>query len=445
MLTISKTLSYYKREDIRKAIVEGAKDKEVAIKYGDKGFGKRPDILQYPNDVLEFAKKRATSFHASEELWKNTLQLNPMMKRTQLDDLRIGWDLVLDIDCKFLEYSKIAADLVIKALKYAGIESISCKFSGNKGFHIAVPSEAFPENIGNKNTKELFPEAPRRIALYLKELIKEPLSKKIIQLEKGSFHNILKKTLKKAKDITRFITNSVGDRIPKLNVESFLDIDTILISSRHLYRMEYSFNEKAGLVSVPINPDKVLEFDKEQAKPENVKISKYKFLDRSNAKRTEGRNLIVQAFDFNPKEEEEITTKTDKKFEIPENAIPEDFFPPCIKTGLKGLEDGRKRFLFILNNFLSNLGWNHDDIERLVKEWNKKNAEQLRETTIVGQLRYRKQQKKKILPPNCQNQMYYKDMGICKPDNLCERIKNPVNYAVRKGLGMNKRKNNSNK
>ena len=31
MLTISKTLSYYKREDIRKAIVEGAKDKEVTI------------------------------------------------------------------------------------------------------------------------------------------------------------------------------------------------------------------------------------------------------------------------------------------------------------------------------------------------------------------------------------------------------------------------------
>ncbi len=45
MLTISKTLTYYKREDIRKALVEGAKDKEIAIKFGDKGYGKRPDIL----------------------------------------------------------------------------------------------------------------------------------------------------------------------------------------------------------------------------------------------------------------------------------------------------------------------------------------------------------------------------------------------------------------
>jgi len=28
--------------------------------------------------------------------------------------------------------------------------------------------------------------------------------------------------------------------------------------------------------------------------------------------------------------------------------------------------------------------------------------------------------------------MYYKDMAICLPDNLCEKIKNPVQYAKRK-------------
>jgi hypothetical protein len=440
MLTISKTLTYYKREDIKKAIVEGAKDKEIAVKFGDKGFGKRPDTLQYPNDILEFAKQRATSFHASEEIWKNPLQINTNLKKSEMSELRKGWDLVLDIDCHFLDYSKIAADIIIKALKYTGISSISCKFSGNKGFHIGVPYEAFPEKIGNEKTSNLFPEAPRKIALYLKELIKEPLSKKIIEYEKGSFQNVIKKTEKSAKEITRYINNEFGDKIAKLDVEPFLEIDTILISSRHLYRMEYSFNEKSGLISIPVNPEKVLDFDKENAKPENVKISKYKFLDRNKAKRTEGKKLIVQAFDFDDKKEETNKVNIDRKYEIPENAIPEEFFPPCIKKGLKGLEDGKKRFLFILCNFLSNLGWDYDEIENAVKEWNKRNPEQLRENIVVGHIRYKKSHKKKVLPPNCDKKMYYKDMHICCPDNLCNKIKNPVQYASRKSFGNRKKK-----
>ena len=65
-------------------------------------------------------------------------------------------------------------------------------------------------------------------------------------------------------------------------------------------------------------------------------------------------------------------------------------------------------------------------------QWNNKNEEQLRETIFVGQIRYHKQQKKKVLPPNCINNMYYKDLGICLKDNLCNKIKNPVNYSLRK-------------
>ena len=83
--------------------------------------------------------KSVTSFHASEELWKNPLQIDTSMKRHELDALRSGWDLIIDIDCTVFDYSKIAADLVIKALKFHKVKSISCKFSGNKGFHIGVP------------------------------------------------------------------------------------------------------------------------------------------------------------------------------------------------------------------------------------------------------------------------------------------------------------------
>ena len=111
-MDLSTSLTYYKRPEIQKAVVAAAHDKEVAVSFGLKGFGKRPDMLKYPNDVMEFAKQRATSFHCSEELWTNIQQLKPGMKREELDNIRKGWDLVLDIDCKILDYSKMAGHLL---------------------------------------------------------------------------------------------------------------------------------------------------------------------------------------------------------------------------------------------------------------------------------------------------------------------------------------------
>jgi DNA primase catalytic subunit len=106
---------YYKRREIQEAILENAKDREIAVKFGDKGFGTRPDVLQYPRDVLELVKQGATSFHASEEVWRNPLHLNAEMKKRELDELRTGWDLVLDIDCPDWELAKISTWILIKA------------------------------------------------------------------------------------------------------------------------------------------------------------------------------------------------------------------------------------------------------------------------------------------------------------------------------------------
>ncbi|MBS3098169.1 hypothetical protein J4209_05225 [Candidatus Woesearchaeota archaeon] len=428
MITISTVLNHYKREDIQNEIIKNSQDREVAIKFGDRGFGKRPDTLKYPRDILELAKQGATSFHASEELWKNPLQLDPLLKKKDLEKLRIGWDLILDIDCPFLEYSKIAVDLIIKALKYHGINSISCKFSGNHGFHIAVPFEAFPKIVHDKEIKDLFPDGPRKIAFYLKEMIRNHLAKGILKNE--TIDIIAKKTDKKPNEL---IKNNQFDPF------SILSLDTLLISSRHLYRMPYCFNEKSGLISIPINPDKVLEFNKAIANPRYVRISKYSFLDKSKIEKNEARKLIVQAFDFDTKIEE-TKIKEGKTYEMPALALQEQFFPPCIKNILRGLEDGKKRSLFVLINFLSSVGWDYDKIEKTLRDWNKRNNEPLREVYLIGQLRYHKQQKKKILPPNCVNQMYYKDFGVCKPDNLCSRIKNPVNYSRRKTFYLNKEK-----
>jgi len=417
LIDLSTLLKHYQRDDIQEEIIKNAQDKEIAIKFGENGFGKRPDILKYPRDIIELAKQGATSFHASEELWNNPSLLGPMMKRADMEDNRTGWDLVIDIDCPFLEYSKIAGDLVVKAIKYYKIKSVSCKFSGNHGFHIGIPFKAFPDKVHDKETRLLFPDGPRKIALYLEEMIKKPLAEKILKL--NNIDEIIKKTGKRFNELVKN---------KQFNPFSVLSIDTLLISSRHLYRMAYSFNEKSGLVSIPINPDKILEFNKITAKPINVKVSKFKFLDDKDIEKNEAKQLIVQAFDFSIKHEESKENKED--FHALQDAIPEQFFPPCIKNIKKGLSDGKKRSMFILVNFLSSVGWGYEKIEQFLTEWNKKNKEPLRDVLIKGQVRYHKQKKKKILPPNCQNQMYYKDFRVCAPDNLCRKIKNPVNYAI---------------
>ena len=81
-------------------------------------------------------------------------------------------------------------------------------------------------------------------------------------------------------------------------------------------------------------------------------------------------------------------------------------------------------------------------IEEKLKEWNKNNSEQLREVLWKGHLRYHKANKKKVMPPNCDNKMYYKDLRLCLPDNFCRRIKNPAQYAKLKAklLAQNKKK-----
>src|SRR3989344_2611213 len=111
MITVSALLKHYKRKDVQEAIIACARGREVAVKYNF-GFGKRPDVLIYPNDVISLVQKGATSFHVSEEMWSNPLQIDLNMNRKALDDLRDGWDLVLGIDCEFLEFSKITAHYI---------------------------------------------------------------------------------------------------------------------------------------------------------------------------------------------------------------------------------------------------------------------------------------------------------------------------------------------
>ena len=517
----SAIINHYKRLDIRKEMLREAENKEIAVSYAGKGYGKRPDTLMYENDILQMVKKGATSFHASEELWSNPQQIITGASRQELNDLRSGWDLVIDIDCPYWKLAKVTTWVIAKALQDFGIKSVSAKFSGNKGFHIGVPFEAFPKRVHQHETKNEFPEDPRKIALFLLDYISRQDNKRYIhftesqeiifgQKYKMSMSYLQKLTGKRFDELTstycggcgnlrkqpaenyieflcpkcghsaRISSNEGADYMScpnmlgnepcgtlmemhasksnkcacgssetytRFNPLSIIDMDTLLISSRHLYRMTYSIHEKSNLVSVPVAPEEIMNFSKEQADPSKLELPQHKFLDRSKATPGEANNLLISARDFKPtiSEDDFYSTQSNKPQQYDdllevEDAISEDLFPPCIKLALKGLEDGRKRALFIFLNFLGSVGWSHEAIKKKLYEWNKNNDEALREVIIKGQLRHRKDKNQKVLPPNCDNPDYYSDLKICQPDEFCPRIKNPAQYTKLKAKLMSQGK-----
>ncbi len=436
---LSTLLNYYKRPDVQQALVDNALDKEIAVSFGGQGYGKRPDTLQYGRDILEHVKNGATSFHCSEELWLNPMQITTGAPRHELDALRKGWDLLLDIDCPELIYSQIAGDLLIQALKHHGINYITVKFSGNHGFHIGVPFEAFPDNVDGKQIKDMFPDGPRKIAAYLTNMIRDELGKQLLKL-----HDIGTIVTRSKKTREEVVKNGAFDPF------AVLTIDTVLIAPRHLYRMPYSFNEKSGLISVPIDPSRILSFSKAEAQPEIVK-TEMSYMERHRATPGEATKLLRNALDFgidkrqrsdyqdlvaNSKKTSGVTFGGTKEFDIPQQALSETLFPPCIKLIREGLKDGKKRALFTLVNFYRSVGWDYDKILEELKTWNAKNPEPLRDTLIEGHVRYHKQAKKQVLPSNCKE--FYEEIGVCKPDSLCNRIKNPVTYATRRAWMLNR-------
>jgi len=477
--------TYYSRKDVQEAIFKFCQKRETIPRYIE-NFGKRPDTLQYPSDIAQQVKKGATSFHCSEEIWSNPLELSTDLKEEDLNNLRDGWDLLIDIDCKWFDYSKKAAQAIIEVLKNHSIKNFSIKFSGSKGFHILIPWRAFPQEVGGKATKDLFPELPRKIVSYIKYEAEKILLSLLPEDFYSQFKNInirqgikcgkcreiatsykkirfycpnckreeLKKSLKGSKfkrklkcpDCSYFYeVEDLGEfyeckncRInSEENPENFskqkeidlfelMGLDLVLVSPRHLFRAPYSLHEKTCLASIVLDEEEIENFQPKLADPLRVKIKNF----YPEAEKEEARELLISALDWY--ESREKKKEPDKKRVYEEIKIDKSkiIMPPCISNILKGLKDGKKRALFILLNYFKSLGLNFDEIENRIKEWNKKNEKPLRQGYIQSQITWHKKQKK-VLPPNC-DKTHYKDIGVCEPDELCGKIKNPVNYTVRK-------------
>lgn len=423
----SEILAYYRREDIQAELLVACMGREVGVRYLSGSFGARPEIVQFGRDLASFAAAGASSFHISEERWSDPLALKPGMSSAALSKLRTGWDLFLDIDCPDLELSTLTAVLLLKALRREDVRHASVKFSGNHGWHIGLPFEAFPKKIKLDRvieTKTFFPEGVRLIANYLQERIAEPLARELAALE---LQELAARVQKSSSSLLR---NGM------LDPRAIITIDSAAIAPRHLFRAPYALNEKAWLVSLPIRPDELADFDPERARPERVD-TRVRYLDSRDVVSEEASQLFDNALAWRAGQLERsalaaLMSRTEQAAaprigsQRALNATDHRLWPPCITRAMAGLADGRKRALFVLTNFFRSLGLSKVELEQLLAVWNSRNAKALPPSHLASQLGYAFR-KPAMPPPNCRR--FYEDIGLCAPDALCARIKNPLVWA----------------
>jgi len=414
--------NYYSREDVQNALLEIAKDKEVVSVYKDGSFGKRPNILMYPQDILQEVKQGAVAFHGSVERWSQPMKLTSTMLKEDMDYIRIGFDLLIDVDVKNFEIAKIATKEIIKSLEEHGIKNYSLKFTGGNSFHIGIPFESFPRKVNFQETHLLYPELPQKIIDYIKHYVKDPLRNRLLEVDTPF-------------EIAKKLGKSIDDIVDENGIDplKIIEIDPMLVSPRHLYRLPYSLHEKTLLVSLPIKPSEIDEFEKEYAKPEEIEV-KTKFL---NVKRNipDSYDLVIEALDWVSRHKEEYVAIKPTRRKKRMREVSEKFFPPCIKIISNGLSDGRKRSVFVLITFLRSMGWNWKKIEDFMIRWNEKNRPPLRTNYIRTQMRWHIKQEKNIVPYNCdklRGMDFFNSFSICRPETFCENIKNPINNPFKK-------------
>ncbi len=450
--SVHEIADYYSRRDVSEKIFSICEGREVVPVYSASKYGQRPSIVQYRDEIGILASRGMTSLHASVERWDNPMAITSDMTRNEMDEHRTGWDLLIDVDVNLppgeyspedsLELAKRTVILLSQTLESHGLRSFSIKFSGNRGFHIGIPWECFPERVSGSwredtppekpiESRLLYPDIPRSVVAFLRHRIRDVLRREIMY-------------------ITR---KRVEDPFSLVDVEENW-------GPRHLFRMPYSLNEKTWLVSLPVERDELLSFDRERARLDQVRASTG-FLD--DPRHGEAEDLLIEVEDWLGEQEDRKEKLEQKEARLQEEKmpakpslvgkklagvpglrVPPELFPPCIKNILSGLEDGRKRSVFILLNFLSSCGYSWKEAGEMVREWNKKkNPEPLKDSYVEGQISYAMRRKKIVPPPNCDTPGYYRDILVCKPDNFCtsRKIKNPVSYALRK-MGLQQKKKN---
>lgn len=410
-------LEYYSNDFVNRQILGSSIDREIAGAFWDGTYDQRPNILQFPSDIIQMAKKGVTSFHYSVEHWTNAMSI--VTGTDNYDRLRKGWDVLIDIDSKMtIEESKIAATLVCRLLEKYGIKNYGIKFSGRRGFHIILPWVMFPKAIDYNDAAKMYPAVPRIISRFIRKKIRQELLEELIKT-------------KGAKSLF-----SMFEEVPeKISPYFFVEIEKDW-GNRHMFRAPYSLNEKTWLVSTPLAFSQIKDFDPKNAEPRHVIANSNTFPDFFRGEENEAQDLLLEAMDWYTTVKKE-KPRQKKQIIVWEQKITEEYFPPCIKNIISGMSDGRKRSIFTLVNFLRMANWSWTEIEGKVMEWNDKNRPPLPRSIVLSQLRW--SQTNQRTTANCppDGDLFYTDTGICRPDKTCTAgtnkiaIKNPVVYPFK--------------
>jgi len=147
-IVINNLIKFYQNnKEILEDMVKISQNREVGYLLSNNSFGHRPSKIETEDDIINYIKKGAISFHISIERWIDLNILSEKVSKKDLNEYRLGWDFIIDIDTKSLDLSKVTARIIFDYLKEKNINPIYIKYSGGKGFHIAIPWEIFPETI----------------------------------------------------------------------------------------------------------------------------------------------------------------------------------------------------------------------------------------------------------------------------------------------------------
>ncbi len=444
-------LDYYSRDDVQNALLAVSEDREVVGIFKTGAFGQRPNLLVYPEDVVSMVRSGNVAFHGSVERWNNPMSLRPGMAKEEMDELRKGFELIIDLDIKVLEYAKIYAKVFYDELRSYGIKNIGVKYTGGKSFHMAVPFESFPENVNYKPTRTQYPLIPQAIVSYLKTKVIPKFRVEILKVD--DIYKIARKLeipvedliIADGLDVDKIINPSTIGEMDEVQksvvraVEGFVGrtiTEFGLFTSRHMFRLPYSLHESSFRASLPIKISQIDKFEKDDALPDKVKV-KETFIDRNDSGAGEMTALVTEAMDWYQSMIKEETVK--KKFSVSNTSkVTAEFFPPCIHKIMEGMSDGRKRSVLILFNFLRNMNWKDDETENFIVEWNQKNKPSLPSNYIRSQMRWLRASRV-MMPPNFENENFYKPMGINCDIELKSGARNPVTYAIRSFKAANRK------
>ena len=204
-----------------------------------------------------------------------------------------------------------------------------------------------------------------------------------------------------------------------------MGLDLILVSPRHLFRTPYSLHEKTALASIVLTHEEIPDFQPRDASPLTVEVRNF----MPEVEDGEAKELFIQALDWyreNHKEKEEKPYMEYSTIKI--TNLSDSFLPPSIRKILEGMEDGRKRALFVLINLFRSVGMEKPELEKRINDWNKKNKPSLDNNYINSQLSW-SFKNKSVTPPNFDKD-YYGGIGIIPTDEEL-RYKNPVTYVIK--------------